>query len=121
MGDPDRAVSDLDLIRRLLAAGFDPSRPGWLGQTALHHYAGRGETEAVRLLLDHGADPDVLDDEHRGTPLAWAAAAGHDHLAAMLERSCSAPRWSTIPRAGHGHPARQAGPDAGRRGLDWGP
>lgn len=84
MGDPDKAVADLDLVRRLLTAGFNPERPGWLGQTALHHYAGRGETEAVALLLDHGADPNVLDDEHSGTPLAWAAAAGRRAAAALL-------------------------------------
>lgn len=95
MGDPDRAISDLDLIRRLLAAGFDPNRPGWLGQTALHHYAGRGETEAVKLLLDHGADPNVLDDEHRGTPLAWAAAAGRRAAAALLLAQGADP---TLPR-----------------------
>ena len=95
MGDPDRAVSDLDLIRRLLAAGFDPDRPGWLGQTALHHYAGRGETEALKLLLDHGADPDVLDDEHRGTPLAWAAAADRRAAAALLLAHGADP---TLPR-----------------------
>ena len=87
LGDPDKAIAAVAVIRRLLAAGFDPDRPGWLGQTALHHYAGRGEIEAVELLLDHGADPDVLDDEYRGTPLAWAAAAGHDSVVALLERA----------------------------------
>lgn len=95
MGDPDRAISDLDLIRRLLAAGFDPNRPGWLGQTALHHYAGRGEIAAVKVLLDHGADPNVLDDEHRGTPLAWAAAAGRRAAAALLLAQGADP---TLPR-----------------------
>ena len=84
MGDPDVAVADADVIKLLLAAGFDPDRPGWLGQTALHHFAGRGETAAVELALDHGADPNVLDDERRGTPLAWAAAAGHLDTARLL-------------------------------------
>ena len=83
-GDPDKAVSSPAVLQRLLGAGLDPNRRGWLGQTALHHYAGRGETANAALLLRHGAVADVLDDEHHGTPLAWAAAAGHYETVELL-------------------------------------
>ena len=132
MGDPDKSVADHGLIRRLLEAGFDPDRPGWLGQTALHHYAGRGETEAVELLLNQGANPDVLDDEHRGTPLAWAAAAGHrDAVALLLAQGADPALPRNLPPAtplararasGHDHVAalleQARSPHAGRAAPD---
>ncbi len=84
LGSPDVAVTESAVLKRLLEAGFDANRPGWLGKTALHHYAGRGETHNALLVIEHGADLDALDDEFRGTPLAWAAAEGHEETARML-------------------------------------
>jgi ankyrin repeat protein len=58
-----------DLLRRILAA--DPTRVherGGDGQTPLHFAASR---EVVDLLLDHGADLDARDLDHRGTPAQW--------------------------------------------------
>lgn len=58
-----------DLLRRLLDA--DPSRVherGGDGQTPLHFARSR---EVADLLLEHGADPDARDLDHRGTPAQW--------------------------------------------------
>ena len=112
MGDPDMVIASPDVIKLLLAAGFDPDRRGWLGQTALHHYAGRGETAAVELALDHGADPDVLDDERHGTPLAWAASAGHlDAARLLVHRGADPSLPRRIPAATPLERARAAGHD----------
>ena len=42
------------------------------GRTLLHHAAWIGDVELVRALLEAGADPEVLDDDHGATPLGWA-------------------------------------------------
>lgn len=53
------------------------------GWTALDRVAGRGDTEAVRALLDAGADP--LDAASDGrTPYLIALAAGHVEAARVL-------------------------------------
>lgn len=59
--------------------------------TALHYAAGRGYTDIVKLLLSHGADPDLLDDMGR-TPLAWAIS--HQETARLLRE---APHGSAVP------------------------
>jgi uncharacterized protein len=44
-----------------------------------------GDLQKVRLLLDHGADIDAIDEEYRSTPLGYAArwgAAGDGRLSA---------------------------------------
>ena len=78
------SVTSRTVLERLIDAGFDPGRPDWLGRTALHHYAGRGDVPNARLMLDHGADIDTLDDQYHGTPLAWAARKGHEEMVRYL-------------------------------------
>jgi ankyrin repeat protein len=58
-----------DLLERMLSE--DPSRVherGGDGQTPLHFARSR---LVVDLLLDHGADIDALDVDHRSTPAQW--------------------------------------------------
>ncbi len=83
-GDPTVSVTSPAVLERLIAAGFDPGRPDWLGRTALHHYAGRGDVPNARLMLEHGADMDAIDDQYHGTPLAWAARKGHEDMVRFL-------------------------------------
>lgn len=45
----------------LLKAGADPNQRADGGSTALIMAAGYGNVEMVRLLLDHGADPRMVD------------------------------------------------------------
>lgn len=45
--------------------------PGWTG---LHEASRRGHLDAVRLLLQYGADPNARESGDNTTPLHWAAA-----------------------------------------------
>lgn len=59
-----------------------------LGRTALLWAASRGETDAVRQLLDHGANPNVSDFRGGQTPLHAAAAGGIlDRIQTLLGKS----------------------------------
>ncbi len=59
-------------LHLLLAAGW-PANPAMeTGQTALHFAAWHGNAEAVRELIAHNAPINVFENEHGGSPLAWA-------------------------------------------------
>jgi ankyrin repeat protein len=56
------------------------------GWTALHAAASKGHADAVRLLLERGADPNAREEGDNSYPLHWAAAAGHlDVMRALLD------------------------------------
>lgn len=61
-------AKDASLVR---AADPAAQHGGWTG---LHKAAQRGNLEAVRLLLEHGADPNAREAGDRTFPLHWAAA-----------------------------------------------
>jgi ankyrin repeat protein/catechol 2,3-dioxygenase-like lactoylglutathione lyase family enzyme len=67
---------NLDTLRALLAK--DPSLVHSRGGTALHGAAMHGRVHVVRLLLEHGADPNARDTEDNASALHGAA--GHGHL-----------------------------------------
>ena len=54
------------------------------GRTLLHHAAWAGDVDLVAALLEVGADPGVLDDDHGATPLGWAEWAHAPATAALL-------------------------------------
>jgi hypothetical protein len=78
-------------VARLLAAGADPNAlvPGQMPSgevfqtTALHAAAVHGRPEAVRLLLDAGADPSLANGDG-ATPLIQAAGTGHPEVVRLL-------------------------------------
>ena len=85
------ANGDVDALRELLAADRPLARaaspaaphPGWTG---LHAAARAGHPDAVRLLLEHGADPNAREAGDNTYPLHWAAAHGHaDVVRALLD------------------------------------
>jgi ankyrin repeat protein len=75
----------VDAVRLLLDLDFDPSRAGQFGRTALHYAALAGNTELVRLLIKHRADPTAIDDHYNSPPAGWAAHGGHLELAGYLD------------------------------------
>ena len=74
---------DVGVLRGLLAndpslARVEMDTPhGYRGWTGLHEAARRGHLDAVRLLLEHGADPNARETGDNTYPLHWAAAHGH--------------------------------------------
>lgn len=52
--------------------------------TPLHKAAAKGNVEIVQYLLSQGADTSILSSKGK-TALAWAEAAGHDDVAAILQ------------------------------------
>lgn len=59
-------------VALMLGLGISPHARNGLGEQALHTASYAGNAEAVRLLLDAGADLDARDDNFDGTPLAYA-------------------------------------------------
>ncbi|HEV3197482.1 MAG TPA: ankyrin repeat domain-containing protein [Bryobacteraceae bacterium] len=82
---------DVDRLRGLLAN--DPklvrvSNPGarHQGWTGLHSAAQRGHLDAVRLLLEHGADPNAREEGDNAYALHFAAGYGHlETVRALLD------------------------------------
>jgi ankyrin repeat protein len=74
------------LVRRLLRAGADPNTLGPHGHAALHAAAVSGNAAMIRLLLSHGAQLDLRDTVHHGTPFDWAVYHGHQRAAGLLRK-----------------------------------
>ena len=55
----------------------------FLGQTPLHYAAITNNLEAIKVLLDYGAEVDVFDTQLE-TPLSWAVSEGHYEVARLL-------------------------------------
>ena len=84
----------------LLERGMNPNHMNWHRTTLLHDMAWEGDVRKAKLLLDHGADINAVDDEFRSTPLAVAARFGQREVSRMLlERGAdpnrAAASWAT--------------------------
>jgi len=89
-----------EIAALLLDNGMNPNHMTWHQVTLLHDMAQAGDIPKARLLLDHGADIDAVDEEYRSTPLGLAARWGQrDLVAFLLERGAdpnkSGAPWST--------------------------
>ena len=84
----DRIAPDRhEVMALLLAAGANVQQRGVNDYTALHRAACRNDDGAVKLLLEHGADPEARTriDEY-ATPLEEAERLGHKVGAEALRR-----------------------------------
>jgi hypothetical protein len=89
-----------DVAKLLMASGMSPKHMTWHRVTLLHDMAQAGDVAKARLLLDHGADINAIDDEYRSTPLGMAARWGQrDMVIFLLERGAdptkSGAPWAT--------------------------
>ena len=74
----------MEIAALLLEQGMNPNHMNWHQFTLLHHMAAKGELAKARLLLDHGAAIDALDEEYRSTPLGCAARRGQKEMVELL-------------------------------------
>jgi hypothetical protein len=86
--------------RFLLERGMNPNHMNWRGFTLLHDMAHTGDLAKARLLIEHGADINYVDDEYRATPLGYAARWGHVEIVKLLldcgaDRNKAGAPWST--------------------------
>ncbi|MDB4874298.1 MAG: hypothetical protein JWM41_744 [Gemmatimonadetes bacterium] len=80
------------VIDALIARGASPhvtespelSVDGTYGYTPLHAAAFRGNAAAAAALLAHGAKVSARDTIYGGTPIGWAAYAGHQNVVDLL-------------------------------------
>lgn len=78
------ALSETDILTRLLDAGVDINAQRPDATTALHHAAFDGSAALVEELLSRGADLTCRDKVFDGTAAGWAHAGGHSALGERL-------------------------------------
>jgi peptide-methionine (S)-S-oxide reductase len=81
-------------LARLIPFGVDlnsPSADLYSHATALHHAVYSGSIDAVRVLVEAGANLDTKDTVHRSTPLGWAEHGKHAEIAAYLREKGARP------------------------------
>jgi uncharacterized protein len=72
------------MIEAFLSAGADPSSAKADGATALMAAATSGKVDAVKILIDHGADVNATEKAHGQTALMFAAALNRPDAIKML-------------------------------------
>ena len=75
-------------IHQLVELGFDVNARH--RTTALHEAALRGNLPILKVLLDLGADPTIVDESYNSTPTGWAEHNGHSHIVAFLNHTGTA-------------------------------
>jgi len=75
---------DIKTMQEILAAGVDKDVRDALGATALHEAMLQPNVFAVKLLLDHGFDPNAKATRNGYTPLHFAVAANNVAAARLL-------------------------------------
>ena len=101
-----------EICELLFRHGLDAKASDWLGVTALHQFAGKGDVERAGWFLEHGADLHARDEDLCSTPLGWAAKSGRLKMVEFLLSRGALPNhpddppWATplawATRRGHG-------------------
>ncbi|MBT3269695.1 sigma-70 family RNA polymerase sigma factor [Candidatus Poribacteria bacterium] len=80
----NRYPKSRECVELMLLHGLDPNGSDWLGKTWLHFIAEKDDVDIARVFLEHGANIDAVEAEHRSTPLAEAAKRGHMDMVRFL-------------------------------------
>ena len=86
-----------EIAKLLLEHGMNPNHMNWHHVTLLHDMAQEGDLAKARLLLEHGADVNAVDEEYRSTPLGFAARWGNREMVALLLEHGADPNRSGAP------------------------
>lgn len=103
-----RAASEGNVarVKQLLEAGTDVNAANRYGGTALAFACDRGQVEVVKLLLQHGANPNAQDTFYNATPITWAAMKGHVEISRLLlDKAGQGDEQVLMMGVGGGHPA----------------
>jgi ankyrin repeat protein len=85
------------IVTRLLAAGGNAAAVTTTGVQAIHLAADAGGVEAVRALLDKGADVNVKDATHGRTPLMFATSKRRiDAMKVLIARGADVQATTTV-------------------------
>ena len=71
-----------EMVKLLPSHGARVDARGYIGLVPLIYAAGRGYTETARLLLEHGADPDIRCPDGR-TAEEYAVGYHHEEIVEM--------------------------------------
>jgi ankyrin repeat protein len=97
------------IVLELLARGVMVDGKDRLGRTALLYAATGPFPETVKILLDKGADPNIVDAGEHFTPLMHAAAEGNMEVVRILLQSGADPSLTDLDNDDAEAFARQAG------------
>ncbi len=84
----------------MMEKGMNPNKMSWHGVTVLHNMAQTGDIKKAALLIDHGADINLVEEEYQSTPLGMASRWGHTEMVSYLlskgaDPTLSGASWST--------------------------
>ena len=85
------------ITRKLVAAGLDPNRRTFEGQTYLHACARHGWEANARSFIEHGAQVNALDEKEGQTPLAVAVKHGQAGMVQLLLKHGADPNLADWP------------------------
>jgi hypothetical protein len=89
----------VDIAAFFMDNGMNPNHQSWHHVTLMHDMAQAGNIEKARLLLDHGADINPVDEEYRSTPLGFAARWGQQEMVRFLLERGADPNKAGAPWA----------------------
>lgn len=80
----DIARGDVSAVEAALQNGVSPNLTDWTGKTGLYVACHKGHEDVVKVLLKHGADPNLEGVNGQGTPMGVAVSCGQVKIVRML-------------------------------------